>query len=87
MQVVKMKSQYNWSIIVSVPKRELKKKVNDNKIKTIGQPIANKKLKVDINIQNPSDYSFQFDMGIAPDFNLEGINLDNKLAPHSTFQN
>lgn len=59
--------------------KEINNYINDNKIKTIGQPIANNELKVDINIQNPSDYSFQFDMGIAPDFNLEGINPDNKL--------
>ncbi len=53
--------------------------INDNKLKTIGQPLPIEDNDIKFSINKPIDFTFQFELGLAPDFEMQGINLDNKL--------
>lgn len=53
--------------------------INENKLKTIGQPLPIEGKEVTLDINKPNDYSFEFEIGLTPDFEVQGISLDNKL--------
>ncbi len=53
--------------------------INENKLKTIGQPLPIEGKEVSLDINKPNDYSFEFEIGLTPDFEVQGISLDNKL--------
>jgi len=53
--------------------------INDNKLKTIGQPILVADKSQEITIRKPSDYTFKFEVGLAPEFELQGVSLDHEL--------
>ena len=52
---------------------------NENKIKVLGQPLAIEDNKVVLSINKPSDYTFKFELGIAPEFELKGLSTESKL--------
>lgn len=45
----------------------------------IGQPLAIENKDLEININKLSTYAFQFELGIAPNFDVQGISEDNEL--------
>ncbi len=53
---------------------------NDNKIKVLGQPIAIEDEKVVLSINKPADYTFRFELGLAPEFELKGLSTENLLT-------
>ena len=52
---------------------------NENKIKVLGQPLAIEDNKVVLSINKPSDYTFKFELGIAPEFELKGLSTESEL--------
>jgi trigger factor len=52
---------------------------DENKIKVLGQPLAIEDSKVVISINKPSDYTFKFELGLAPEFELKGLSTESML--------
>jgi trigger factor len=71
-----VKKQYGKSILAD----ELNKVVNDflnsfiteNKIEILGNPIPYEKEEVKGDFNNPSDFEFAFEIGITPEFKIDG---------------
>ena len=53
------------------------KHLEDNKIDVLGQPLASDD-QSDMDFENPSDFTFKFDLGLAPKFDLN-ISAKDKL--------
>ena len=60
----------------------LNKYITEEKLDILGQPLPTEKNnEVQIDIYNPSDVTFDFEIGLAPDFSLpdfKSINVTNK---------
>jgi trigger factor len=53
--------------------------IEENKLKLIGNPLPNKEKAPSIDLDEQSDFEFHFDIGLAPEFNLdlsENISVD-----------
>lgn len=78
-----IKSRYGNSLLVDkvneLVGESINKYINDNKLRTIGQPLPVEGKEVQLNINKPDDYTFEFEIGLTADFEVEGISLDNKL--------
>jgi trigger factor len=54
--------------------------LNDNKIKVLGQPLAVEDKKTVLSINKPADYTFRFELGLAPEFDLKGLSTESLLT-------
>lgn len=59
----------------------LMKHLEDNKIDILGQPLASKEQDGEMNFDEPKDFTFKFDLGLAPKFDLN-ISTKDKLTRH-----
>lgn len=57
----------------------INKYFNENKIKVLGQPLAIADNQLSFNIMKPEDFVLKFEMGLAPEFEIKGLNEDTKL--------
>ncbi len=55
---------------------EIYKYVNDNKIKMLGEPMANES-QVPVDLSKEAPYEFKFDVAVAPEFNVELTDKDS----------
>ena len=51
----------------------------EEKLRVLGNPIAIEDKNLNFQINKPEDYEFKFEVGFAPEFEVAGISLDNKL--------
>jgi trigger factor len=51
----------------------------EEKLRVLGNPIAIEDKSLNFQINKPDDYEFKFEVGFAPEFEVAGISLDNKL--------
>lgn len=51
----------------------------ENNLRVLGNPIAIEDKNLNIQINKPETYTFQFEVGLAPDFEVQGLSADNKL--------
>lgn len=51
----------------------------DNNLRILGQPLAIEDKDLKLTINKPSDYTFKFELGLAPEFEIKGLSADNKL--------
>ncbi len=66
-------------VINNVLNRELFTYIEEQNLETLGQPLPSKDQSyVDFDVKNLEDYEFKFDIGLAPDFELNGISPDDK---------
>jgi trigger factor len=78
-----IKRQYGVAILVDeineTINETLSKYVEENQVQYLGQPlaIADNTIKFDIN--KPTDYAFKFELGLAPEFEIQGLSLDQEL--------
>ena len=49
----------------------LQKYIEENNLKLIGNPLPNKEKATSLNLDTQSEFEFYFDIGLAPDFNLD----------------
>jgi len=69
---------YGKSILADVINETLQDKLfgylDEEQINYLGQPLANEdeNLVLNLDINNPKDYKFSFDLGIAPDLDIKG---------------
>ncbi len=60
--------------------KELTKYIADEKIQILGQPLpSGDQEEFDFNINNLIDYTFKFDIGFAPEFEVEGLSDESKF--------
>lgn len=76
-----IKKMYGKGIFVETINNLLSETLNnyitDEKLEVLGQPIPSESQQaVDFDIKNPQDYKFDFDLGLAPSFEVQG--LDSK---------
>lgn len=56
---------------------ELSKYLTDNKVDILGQPLPNDgQEQIEFDLKQLEDYEFRFDLGIAPEFEVEGVSSD-----------
>lgn len=51
----------------------------DNQLRVLGQPLAIENPDLRMSIAQPDNYTFQFEVGLAPEFEVQGISGDSKL--------
>jgi len=51
----------------------------DNDIRVLGQPLAIEDKSLKLSINKPADYTFKFELGLAPNFEIKGLSTDTKL--------
>lgn len=51
----------------------------ENNLKVLGQPLAIEDKSLKLSINKPSNYTFKFELGLAPDFDVQGISSDYQL--------
>ena len=73
-----IKKLYGNAILKEVVENSLQKQLYDhirqNNINLLGQPLMNaEQADIYYNIQEPVDYAFRFDIGYAPDFEIQGL--------------
>lgn len=52
---------------------------NENKLNVLGQPMAIESEELKFSINQPKDYTLKFELGLAPEFEVQGISADNLL--------
>ena len=70
-------------VINDMLQKELFDYLNEKKIDILGQPIPSKdQEQVDIDPKDMSNYEFKFDLGIAPDFEIKGLDKKNTFQKY-----
>lgn len=82
-----IKKMYGQSIMVDIVNKTLEKELNDflteEKIDMLGQPIpSDSQGNIDLNINGSDDFIFKFDVGIAPEFEVAGVDANTKLSKY-----
>jgi trigger factor len=73
-----VKSLYGHSMMMDLINKEIDNSLNEylteSKLEMIGQPLASlDQEKISLNIDNPKDLEFKFDVGLFPKFELKGL--------------
>ncbi len=81
MPISVLKKMYGKSVLVDVINQMLQNELNDylknEGVKLLGQPLPSESQEpVNFEPRELSDYSFKFDLGLAPEFELKGIGKD-----------
>ena len=64
--------------------KELTKYISEEKIQILGQPLPSEdQAEYDFNINELIDYTFKFEIGIAPEFEVEGLSEDSKFERYA----
>lgn len=76
--VATVKKFYGKNIVTEAVNEQLQKGlfdyISDNELNVIGDPLPSAdQTPIDFDAFQPKDYSFSFDLGLAPDFEIEGI--------------
>ncbi|MCB0507731.1 MAG: trigger factor [Chitinophagales bacterium] len=73
-----IKKMYGNSILLDelnkVLSEALSKYIEDNKIDILGRPLPIPSKDVTLDINNPSDYTFEYEIGIAPNVKVDALN-------------
>lgn len=78
-----IQKMYGKPVLVDVVNQiisdSLMKHIEENKLEVLGQPIPAENKENQVDFDNPNDFSFWFEIGLAPEFNvnLEKINVKN----------
>lgn len=83
-----VRKMYGQSLLVEVIndtlQKELTKYLTDEKIEILGQPLpSDDQEELDFDINNLKDFEFKFDLGLAPEFELEGLSADSSFDRHA----
>jgi len=83
-----IKKMYGKGIIVEVINEELGKQMEDflkeEDLSVLGQPIpCEGEEQVDFDINAPKEYTFKFDIGLAPDFEVQGASSDTSYERYA----
>jgi trigger factor len=78
-----IKRKFGNSLIVEEVNEAIGENLNqyfkENDIRVLGQPLAIADDNLKLNINKPADYTFKFELGLAPTFDIKGLSADSKL--------
>jgi len=78
-----IKRRYGNSLIVEEVNEAIGENLNqyfkENNIRVLGQPLAIADDNLKLNINKPADYTFKFELGLAPTFEIKGLSADTQL--------
>jgi len=82
-----IKKMYGKSLLADVVNEELQKElfeyIRDEKLPLLGQPIpSDQQEEIEFNLSGLTDYIFKFDVGLAPDFEIQGIGKDSSYEKY-----
>lgn len=82
-----VKKMYGKSVLAEVINEKLQKELfdhlNEDKLDILGQPLpAEDQEQVEFDLKDMNDYVFKFDVGIAPQFEIVGLDKKNKFEKH-----
>ena len=73
-----IRKMYGTALLTEVVQNEVQQKLSkyiiDEKVKILGQPLpAESQEPIDFNIKEMGDYEYKFDIGVAPTFEIKGL--------------
>ncbi|MBL4650287.1 MAG: trigger factor [Aureispira sp.] len=78
-----IKRKYGNSLIVEEVNEAIGENLNqyfkENDIRVLGQPLAIADENLKLNINKPADYTFKFELGLAPNFEIKGLSAETQL--------
>lgn len=71
-------------VINDLLQKELFDFIDQEKLSLLGQPLPDEgQPQVDFDLQNLNDYSFAFNVGLSPEFDLQGVDTDNTFEKYA----
>ena len=82
-----IRKMYGRSVLIDVVNEVLEKQLQayltDNKVEILGQPLPSKEHPIqNFETRNLGDFEFKFDVGLSPDFELQGLSKSEKFQLH-----
>ncbi|WMX13286.1 trigger factor [Aureispira sp. CCB-E] len=78
-----IKRKFGTTVLVEEVNEAIGENLNqyfkDNNLRVLGQPLAIEDKNLKLSIHKPSDYTFKFELGLAPEFEIKGLSTDNQL--------
>ena len=56
--------------------------IEEQKLAYLGQPLAVEDPSIKFDLNRPKDYTFKFELGLAPDFEIAGLSMEHSLPFH-----
>lgn len=83
-----IRKMYGQSLLAEVIndtlQKELTKYLTDEKIEILGQPLpSDDQVEINFDINDLKEFEFKFDIGMAPEFELQGLNADAAFDRHA----
>lgn len=61
----------------------LDKHIQDSQLNLLGRPLPKPSESINIDINNPSDFTFEFEIGLAPQVKVTALNKKTKINKNS----
>lgn len=79
-----LRKMYGKSVLADVINNQLSKElygfISDEKMNVLGQPLpSNDQPYIDFDTKELHDFVFKFDVGLAPEFEIQGLNAESKF--------
>lgn len=83
-----IKKMYGREILSDILNELIQKEIAaylaNEKLQILGQPLpSDDQEKIDFNVNEPIDYTFKFDIGLAPEFEIEGLTEDDAFERYA----
>ena len=82
-----IKKMYGKALLADTINEVLQKSLSDylisEKLDILGQPLPEDQEELDFDVNNFKDFTFKFDIGIAPDFELQGLSSETKFSKYA----
>ncbi|HKK75505.1 MAG TPA: trigger factor [Saprospiraceae bacterium] len=82
-----LKKMFGKNILVEIVNEMIQEKLvgylQEEELNLLGQPLpSDDQDEVDFDLKNLQDYIFKFDVGLAPDFEIQGLDENNSFEKH-----
>ena len=86
-----VKKMYGKAVLAEVINEQLQKELfehlNEDKLDILGQPLPSEdQEQIEFDLKDMSDYVFKFDLGIAPEFEVEGLDKKNSFQKSQNYE-
>ena len=83
-----VKKMYGKSVLAEVINERLQKELfdhlNEEKVEILGQPLpAEDQEQIDFDLKDLTEYVFKFDLGLAPQFEVQGLDKQNEFEKYA----
>ena len=78
-----IKRKFGTALLAEELNTQINEQLNDyikeQKLGILGQPLEMEEEKTALNINKAQDYTFKFELGLAPEFEVQGMSTENRL--------